>query len=136
MTYSALERSSSELLRRNMYALQQRSRPRGDGEAKRAAVAEWLTGQGNRPVIEGLTELALDRAHAFYQTVASVPGALAAAGLRDISPDGRVDIHALGRALDPGDFSQLVEKIVLYAGLAFGFWMLYWGFRFLFTVFG
>ena len=39
---------------------------------------------------------------------------LAAAGLRDISPDGRADIHALGRALDPGDFAQLIEKIVLY----------------------
>ncbi len=45
-------------------------------------IAEWLTGQGTRPVVEGLTELALDRAWAFYQTVASIPGALAAAGLR------------------------------------------------------
>ncbi len=45
-------------------------------------IAEWLTGQGERPVIEGLTDQALDRAHAFYQQVASVPGALAAAGLR------------------------------------------------------
>ncbi len=45
-------------------------------------IAEWLTGQGPRPVVEGLTDLALDRAHAFYQTVASIPGALAAAGLR------------------------------------------------------
>ncbi|OYU19247.1 MAG: ATPase [Rhodobacteraceae bacterium PARR1] len=45
-------------------------------------IAEWLTGQGDRPEVEGLTELALDRAHAFYQTVASIPGALAAAGLK------------------------------------------------------
>jgi exodeoxyribonuclease-5 len=45
-------------------------------------IAEWLTGQGPRPVVEGLTDLALDRAHAFYQTVASIPGALASAGLR------------------------------------------------------
>jgi exodeoxyribonuclease V len=45
-------------------------------------IAEWLTGQGNRPEIEGLTDLALDRAYAFYQTVASIPGALAAAGLK------------------------------------------------------
>ena len=35
-----------------------------------------------RPAVEGLTELALDRAHAFYQQVPSIPGALAAAGLR------------------------------------------------------
>ncbi|TCP39935.1 ATP-dependent DNA helicase [Rhodovulum marinum] len=45
-------------------------------------IAEWLTGEGERPQIEGLTEAALDRAHAFYQSVKSVPGALAAAGLR------------------------------------------------------
>ncbi|MEI6098043.1 MAG: AAA family ATPase [Alphaproteobacteria bacterium] len=45
-------------------------------------IAEWLSGQAARPAVEGLTELALDRAHAFYQTVASIPGALAAAGLR------------------------------------------------------
>lgn len=45
-------------------------------------IAEWLAGTGPRPTVEGLTELALDRAHAFYQTVASIPGALAAAGLK------------------------------------------------------
>ncbi len=45
-------------------------------------IAEWLAGQAPRPAVEGLTELALDRAHAFYQTVSSIPGALAAAGLR------------------------------------------------------
>ena len=45
-------------------------------------VAEWLAGQGERPEIEGLSDVALDRAHAFYQVNASVPGALAAAGLR------------------------------------------------------
>ncbi|AWD21537.1 ATP-dependent DNA helicase [Fuscovulum blasticum] len=45
-------------------------------------IAEWLAGQGTRPVIEGLTDQALDRAFAFYQQVASIPGALAAAGLK------------------------------------------------------
>ncbi|MBK4216612.1 AAA family ATPase [Paracoccus caeni] len=45
-------------------------------------IAEWLTGTGERPVIEGLTETALDRAKAFYDLHASIPGALAAAGLR------------------------------------------------------
>ena len=35
-------------------------------------IAEWLTGQGTRPAVEGLTELALDRAKAFYDTVAFV----------------------------------------------------------------
>ncbi|MEQ9258462.1 MAG: AAA family ATPase [Roseovarius sp.] len=45
-------------------------------------IAEWLAGNGERPEVEGLTEQALDRAFAFYQTNKSVPGALAAAGLR------------------------------------------------------
>ncbi|MGA0614551.1 ATP-dependent DNA helicase [Paracoccus sp. KR1-242] len=49
-------------------------------------IADWLTGVGDRPqvegVIEGLTDAALDRAKAFYDQHASIPGALAAAGLR------------------------------------------------------
>lgn len=45
-------------------------------------VAEWLAGQGERPAIEGLTDIALDRAFSSYQNHKSVPAALAAAGLR------------------------------------------------------
>ena len=45
-------------------------------------IAEWLAGNGERPEIEGLTEEALDRAYAFFQNNKSIPGALAAAGLR------------------------------------------------------
>lgn len=45
-------------------------------------IAEWLAGQGDRPTVEGLTDAALDRAKAFYDQVRSIPGALAAAGLR------------------------------------------------------
>lgn len=45
-------------------------------------LADWLTGVGERPQIEGLTEAALDRALHFYQLHMSIPGALAAAGLR------------------------------------------------------
>ncbi len=45
-------------------------------------IAEWLAGQAPRPAVEGLTEQALDRAYAFYQQVPSIPGAMAAAGLR------------------------------------------------------
>ena len=45
-------------------------------------VAEWLAGQGERPEIEGLTDVALDRAAASYAQNKSVPAALAAAGLR------------------------------------------------------
>ena len=32
-------------------------------------IAEWLTGTGSRPVVDGLTELALDRARAFFDQV-------------------------------------------------------------------
>ncbi|MCB5411172.1 ATP-dependent DNA helicase [Pseudogemmobacter faecipullorum] len=50
-------------------------------------IAEWLAGQAERPQleglgVEGLSEQALDRAHAFYGQVPSIPGALAAAGLK------------------------------------------------------
>ncbi|WP_410219258.1 ATP-dependent RecD-like DNA helicase [Paracoccus sp. (in: a-proteobacteria)] len=45
-------------------------------------IAEWLTGQGDRPDIEGLSDTALDRAKAFFDQNASIPGALATAGLR------------------------------------------------------
>ncbi len=45
-------------------------------------IAEWLTGNGEQPEVEGLTEQALERAAAFYAGNKSIPGALAAAGLR------------------------------------------------------
>jgi exodeoxyribonuclease-5 len=45
-------------------------------------IAEWLAGHGKRPSIEEVTELALDRAKAFYEGNKSIPGAFAAAGLR------------------------------------------------------
>ena len=45
-------------------------------------IADWLAGRGERPEVEGLTDLALDRAYTFYQSNKSIPGALAAAGLR------------------------------------------------------
>ncbi len=45
-------------------------------------IAEWLTGEGERPEIEGLTDIALERAAMSYKAHRSIPGALAAAGLR------------------------------------------------------
>ncbi len=45
-------------------------------------IAEWLAGQGDRPEVEGLTDVALDRAKVSYETNKSIPAALAAAGLR------------------------------------------------------
>ncbi|WP_108482984.1 ATP-dependent DNA helicase [Oceaniglobus ichthyenteri] len=81
-------------------------------------VAEWLAGNGERPVIEGLTDLALDRALAFYQNNKSVPGALAAAGLRGSDfitgwkrREEPLDIGLVDESsmLDPRQFDDLQE---------------------------
>lgn len=71
-------------------------------------IAEWLTGQGDRPAVEGLTDLALDRAFAFFQQVASVPGALAAAGLK-----GSDFIKGWKRREEPLDVGFIDESSML-----------------------
>ena len=78
-------------------------------------IAEWLAGTGTRPVIgslaiAGLTDLALDRAHAFYQQVASIPGALAAAGLK-----GSDFIKGWKRREEPLDVGFVDESSMLDA---------------------
>jgi exodeoxyribonuclease-5 len=45
-------------------------------------IADWLAGQGPKPAEGKLDAQALDRAHAFFARTPSIPGALAAAGLR------------------------------------------------------
>lgn len=71
-------------------------------------IAEWLAGQAPRPVVEGLTDVALDRAYAFYQQVPSIPGALAAAGLR-----GSDFIKGWKRREDPLDLGFVDESSML-----------------------
>ena len=71
-------------------------------------IAEWLTGNGERPEIEGLTDTALDRAEAFYRSVRSIPGALAAAGLR-----GSDFIIGWKRREDPLDIGFIDEASML-----------------------
>lgn len=71
-------------------------------------VAAWLAGQGERPEIEGLTDIALDRAHAFYQSNKSIPGALASAGLR-----GSDFIIGWKRRDDPLDVGFVDESSML-----------------------
>lgn len=73
-------------------------------------VAEWLAGQGDRPVIEGLTDLQLDRAWASYQAHASVPAALASAGLR-----GSDFITGWKRREEPLDIGFVDESSMLDA---------------------
>ena len=71
-------------------------------------IAEWLAGNGERPEIEGLSDAALDRAHAFYQNNKSIPGALAAAGLR-----GSDFITGWKRREDPLDIGFVDEASML-----------------------
>ncbi|WP_126974612.1 ATP-dependent DNA helicase [Frigidibacter oleivorans] len=71
-------------------------------------IAEWLAGNGDRPTIEGLTEAALDRAKAFYDQMKSIPGALAAAGLR-----GSDFILGWKRREDPLDIGFIDESSML-----------------------
>ncbi len=76
-------------------------------------IAEWLSGTGTRPVIDslaiaGLTDLALDRAKAFFEQVKSIPGALAAAGLK-----GSDFIKGWKRREDPLDIGFVDESSML-----------------------
>ncbi len=74
------------------------------------AIAEWLTGKGQRPKVEGLTDAALDRAEASYRTHGSIPGALAAAGLR-----GSDFIKGWKRRDEPLDIGLIDESSMLDA---------------------
>ncbi len=73
-------------------------------------VAEWLVadGKGERPSVEGLSEAALQRALTFYRHMRSIPGALAAAGLR-----GSDFITGWKRREDPLDIGFVDESSML-----------------------
>ncbi len=71
-------------------------------------VAEWLAGQGDRPVIDGLTDVALDRAFISYQQFGSIPAALASAGLR-----GSDFITGWSRRDEPLDIGFVDESSML-----------------------
>jgi len=73
-------------------------------------IAEWLAGEGPRPTIPDLDETALNRAQAFYAQVKSIPGALAAAGLR-----GSDFIKGWKRREDPLDVGFVDESSMLDA---------------------
>ncbi len=74
------------------------------------ALAEWLAGEGERPPPGELGEAALDRAAAFHATTPSVPGALAAAGLR-----GSDFITGWKRREEPLDIGLVDEASMLDA---------------------
>ncbi len=71
-------------------------------------IADWLVGTGDRPEVEGLTDAALDRAKAFYDAHKSIPGALAAAGLK-----GSDFIQGWKRREDPLDIGFVDESSML-----------------------
>jgi exodeoxyribonuclease-5 len=71
-------------------------------------IAEWLQGNGEKPEIEGVTDVGLDRAMQFYQANKSIPGALAAAGLR-----GSDFITGWSRREDPLDIGFVDESSML-----------------------
>ncbi len=71
-------------------------------------IAEWLAGQGERPKTEMMTDEALDRAKAFYELHKSIPGAMAAAGLR-----GSDFIQGWKRREDPLDIGFIDEASML-----------------------
>ena len=73
-------------------------------------IAEWLEGNGPRPDMPDLGETALDRAKAFYDSVKSIPGALAAAGLR-----GSDFIKGWKRREEPLDVGFIDESSMLDA---------------------
>ncbi len=72
------------------------------------AIAEWLTGKAERPKVEGMTEVMLDRAMAFYRQHPSIPGALASAGLR-----GSDFIKGWKRRDEPLDIGLIDEASML-----------------------
>lgn len=82
-------------------------------------IANWLTEKGAaRPEVEGVTDEMLDRAFAFYQSQPSVPGAMAAAGLRGSDfikgwtrRDDSLDVALVDEAsmLDDQHFADLKE---------------------------
>ena len=74
-------------------------------------IAAWLAGEAERPEIEALSDAALDRAEGFYKTNKSMPGALAAAGLR-----GSDFITGWTRRDDPLDIGLIDESSMLDDG--------------------
>ncbi|WP_112321860.1 ATP-dependent DNA helicase [Oceanibium sediminis] len=71
-------------------------------------IAIWLAEGGQKPEVEGLTDEALERARTFYANIPSIPGALAAAGLR-----GSDFIRGWSRREDPLDIGLIDEASML-----------------------
>lgn len=102
----------------------------GDGahDALRAALGDWVAGDAMIVVTAaGLTARSrlrkLFEGHpralsaAIYDDPpdrAQIEAALSRAGLNRITPEALRDLETLGRALDPGEFGQLLDRLALY----------------------
>ncbi len=71
-------------------------------------IAEWLAGQGERPQVPDLSDEALDRALGFFQQNQSIPGALAAIGVK-----GSDFITGWKRRDEPLDICMVDESSML-----------------------
>ncbi|SET39561.1 ATP-dependent DNA helicase [Oceanicella actignis] len=71
-------------------------------------IAEWLAGEGERPEVENIEDEQLDRVRASYERHKSIPGALAAIGLR-----GSDFITGWARRDDPLDIALVDEASML-----------------------
>lgn len=76
--------------------------------------------KGLRKLIEGHARALSIGIYADAPKPAAIDALLSEAGLPDIAPDARRDLHSLGAALDPGDFAQTLEKLWLYSRDAAG----------------
>lgn len=102
--------------------------PDGLAETVRAALADWRPGDANLVVTAGaltkksaLRKVFEDHANAYAiglyddpPTAEEIAAELQKAGLAQIDREAMADLNALARALDPGDFRQLLEKLALY----------------------
>ncbi len=92
------------------------------------ALADWREGDAMIVVTAGalkatskLRKLFEDHGNALALAIyddppgrAEIEAELRRAGLERVSPEAMADLEVLGRALDPGDFRQTMEKIALY----------------------
>ncbi len=102
----------------------------GDGNAPACATAleDWAEGDAQIIVTAGALKAASKLRKAFEAHPGTyavgiyddppgrdeIEAILARAGLSDVAQDAMGDLMALARALDPGDFSQTVERMALY----------------------
>lgn len=86
-----------------------------DGDAQIVVTAGQLTPRSSlRKLFEGHRNALAAPVYADPPTRDEIEAELKTAGIRDIASEALSDLLELGRALEPGDFRQTVEKLALY----------------------